>query len=386
MTQRPMQPHSADNNLTPNLAPVIVTPGDPAGIGAEIALAAFARGQRGFCLMEDPARLRRLALALGIDVEIAEISHPGEAVNQAGGTLKADSADGLPVLPVLPVDWQVQPVPGRPDASNAHGVITAIERAVKWAQTGDASAVTTNPIHKAVLIEAGFQYPGHTEFLGSLAPPRPGAPTMMLACDDLRVVPVTVHMALADVPGRLKTQDIIDKGMLLAAALSTHFGCPAPRIAVCGLNPHAGEDSQFGDEDARIIAPAVSALCTAGIAATGPHSADSLFHAAARKSYDGVLGMYHDQVLIPIKTLDFDGGVNVTLGLDFVRTSPDHGTAFDIAGGGTARPDSLIAAIRMALDLAGNSAKSQSLSLSQSPPLSVPLPLSPSSDASNSST
>ena len=238
------------------------------------------------------------------------------------------------------------------DTRNAPAVIDAIRAAAAFAQQGRASAIVTSPIHKSVLIEAGFEHPGHTEFLGSLAPERDGGPVMMLACDALRVVPLTVHIALRDVAGRLNSDDIVAKGRLLAEALHDFFGVDTPRIAVCGLNPHAGENGQFGDEDSRIIAPAISALQNDGIDAFGPLSADTLFHAEARKTYDAVLGMYHDQVLIPIKTLDFDGGVNVTLGLDFIRTSPDHGTALDIAGTGMARPDSMTSAIRLAANMA----------------------------------
>ena len=322
-------------------APVLVTPGEPAGIGAEITLKAFAAassdGTPSFCVMEDPLRLGKLADKLGLAIKIAAVETP-----EAATELPADT------LPVLPVEWNADIRAGAPDRQNAPIVIDAIRRAARLAQERRVSAITTNPIHKAVLIEAGFSHPGHTEFLGGLAPSRDGAPTMMLACDALRVVPVTVHIPLRDVPAALKPTDIIAKGRLLAAALRDHFGISDPRIAVCGLNPHAGETGQFGDEDERIIAPAVRAMQNDGIIAFGPLSADTLFHAEARKTYDAVMGMYHDQVLIPIKTLDFDGGVNVTLGLDFIRTSPDHGTALDIAGTGTARHDSLAAAIRLA--------------------------------------
>ena len=260
------------------------------------------------------------------------------------------------MLGVLPVNWAADPRPGMTDTRNAPAVIDAIRAAAAFAQQGRASAIVTSPIHKSVLIEAGFEHPGHTEFLGSLAPERDGGPVMMLACDALRVVPLTVHIALRDVAGMLNSADILAKGRLLAEALRDFFGVDNPRIAVCGLNPHAGENGQFGDEDSRIIAPAISALQNDGIDAFGPLSADTLFHAEARKTYDAVLGMYHDQVLIPIKTLDFDGGVNVTLGLDFIRTSPDHGTALDIAGTGMARPDSMTSAIRLAADMARHKA------------------------------
>ena len=326
-------------------APVIITPGEPAGIGAEITLKSFAGPLRDadlpVCLMEDPDRMSQLADQLGLDISITGISAPEDAMH-----LPADT------LGILPVTWAADPRPGMADTRNAPAVIDAIRAAAAFAQQGRASAIVTSPIHKSVLIEAGFEHPGHTEFLGSLAPERDGAPVMMLACDALRVVPLTVHIALRDVAGMLNSADILAKGRLLAEALRDFFGVDNPRIAVCGLNPHAGENGQFGDEDSRIIAPAISALQNDGIDAFGPLSADTLFHAEARKTYDAVLGMYHDQVLIPIKTLDFDGGVNVTLGLDFIRTSPDHGTALDIAGTGMARPDSMTSAIRLAANMA----------------------------------
>ena len=326
-------------------APVIITPGEPAGIGAEITLKSFAGPLRDadlpVCLMEDPVRMSQLADQLGLDISITGISAPEDAMH-----LPADT------LGILPVTWAADPRPGTTDTRNAPAVIDAIRAAAAFAQQGRASAIVTSPIHKAVLIEAGFEHPGHTEFLGSLAPERDGGPVMMLACDALRVVPLTVHIGLRDVAGMLNSADILAKGRLLAEALRDFFGVDNPRIAVCGLNPHAGENGQFGDEDSRIIAPAISALQKDGIDAFGPLSADTLFHAEARKTYDAVLGMYHDQVLIPIKTLDFDGGVNVTLGLDFIRTSPDHGTALDIAGTGMARPDSMTSAIRLAANMA----------------------------------
>ena len=326
-------------------APVIITPGEPAAIGAEITLKSFAGPLRDadlpVCLMEDPDRMSQLADQLGLDISITGISAPEDAMH-----LPADT------LGILPVTWAADPRPGITDTRNAPAVIDTIRAAAAFAQQGRASAIVTSPIHKAVLIEAGFEHPGHTEFLGSLAPERDGGPVMMLACDALRVVPVTVHIALRDVAGTLNSADIIAKGRLLADSLRDFFGVDNPRIAVCGLNPHAGENGQFGDEDSRIIAPAISTLQDDGINAFGPLSADTLFHAEARKTYDAVLGMYHDQVLIPIKTLDFDGGVNVTLGLDFIRTSPDHGTALDIAGTGMARPDSMTSAIRLAANMA----------------------------------
>ena len=332
----PLPPTSA------TAAPVILTPGDPAGIGAEITLKAHGAGEAGFAIIEDPQRLAALAERLNIATDLRVLDTPSEI----------DPADDR--LAVIPLTWATPPRAGIADSSNAPMIIESIRKAASWARDGSAAAMVTNPINKAVLKAAGFTHPGHTEFLATLSAPRAGAPTMMLACDALRVVPVTVHMALQDVPAALTGDDIVAKGMLLADSLKQDFSCADPRIAVCGLNPHAGEDGQFGDEDNRIIAPAVERLQSAGINAFGPVSADTLFHARARATYDGVLGMYHDQVLIPIKTIDFDGGVNVTLGLDFIRTSPDHGTAFDIAGTGRAEAGSLIAAIRMAQSMAMN--------------------------------
>ena len=318
------------------LQPVILTPGDPAGVGAEISLMAFAAGMRGFILMEDPDRLAGIASALDLSIEIKSLDAPEP--------LAHDHA----FLPVMPLQWAERPVAGKGDPRNAEVTIASIRKAATMAQDGTAAAIVTNPINKAILKDAGFSHPGHTEFLASLAPARPGAPLMMLAGESLRVVPATVHIALRDVPAALTTDGIVAKGRLLNEALQLYFGCGSPRIAVCGLNPHAGENGQFGDEDQRVIVPAVEALKDEGITAFGPLSADTLFHPEAREIYDAAIGMYHDQVLIPLKTIDFDGGVNVTLGLDFIRTSPDHGTAFDIAGTGKARPQSLMAAIRMA--------------------------------------
>ena len=322
-------------------APIVLTPGDPAGIGAEISLKAFAAGTRDFLLMEDPERMAALASKLDLDISI-------DVVDMAQGL----SSDGRTGLGIVPLSWPEPPVPGTADPRNSHIVIDAIRTATTWARNGQAAAIVTNPVNKAALKAAGFAHPGHTEFLASMSPARPGSPVMMLAGEGLRVVPATIHIPLRDVATQLTTDDLINKGRILGEALQRYFGCNPPRIAFCGLNPHAGENGQFGDEDQRIVAPAVDALCEDGIEATGPHSADTLFHPAARTSYDAVVGMYHDQVLIPLKTIDFDGGVNVTLGLDFIRTSPDHGTAFDIAGTGVAKPDSLMAAIRLARQMA----------------------------------
>jgi 4-hydroxythreonine-4-phosphate dehydrogenase len=252
---------------------------------------------------------------------------------------------------------KVKASPGKPDVANAAAVIEAIEIAAKACLAGEAAAMVTAPIHKAILMQAGFPHPGHTEFLGDLT----GAPraVMMLASEKLRVVPLTIHTPLAKVPGAITTDAIVETAEIILKALTRDFGVAAPRLAIAGLNPHAGEDGALGGEERQVIAPAVAALKSRGHRVTGPLSADTLFHDEARKSYDAVLTMYHDQGLIPIKTLSFWDGVNVTLGLPIVRTSPDHGTAFDIAGTGNADVRSMIAAIRMAAAMADARALSE---------------------------
>lgn len=327
-------------------APLAVTMGEPAGIGGEIALMAWLARDAlpPFFLIDDPSRLAGLAARLGWSIPIAPITAPAEAV--------AVFAEALPVL-AQPLANPVEP--SKPNPANAGAVIAAIRRAVELTQSGAASAIVTNPIHKAVLTEAGFAHPGHTEFLAELAGPGV-TPIMMLACPGLRVVPVTVHLSLHDAVARLTADAIVTAGVITAAGLQTLYGIARPTIAVAALNPHAGESGTMGREEIEIIAPAVAQLIAAGISATGPLPADTLFHAAARARHDAVLCMYHDQALIPLKTIDFAGGVNVTLGLPFIRTSPDHGTAFDIAGTGRADPASLIAAIRLAGELASTRA------------------------------
>jgi 4-hydroxythreonine-4-phosphate dehydrogenase len=256
-------------------------------------------------------------------------------------------------LPVLRHDFPALAVPGKPDPANAASVIAVISRAVALVQAGAASAVCTSPINKQALHEgAGFGFPGHTEYLAALA----GVPhvVMMLACPQLRVVPVTIHIALDQVPEAL-TADLLEQTLRIThAGLIRDFGIAAPRIAVAGLNPHAGEGGAMGGQETTLIAPVLAGLAGDGMQITGPWPADTLFHAAARARYDVAVCMYHDQALIPIKTLDFAGGVNVTLGLPFIRTSPDHGTAFDIAGRGVADASSLVAALRMAQDMAAS--------------------------------
>ncbi len=327
--------------------PLALTMGDPAGIGGEIALMAWQRRGEGlppFFVIDDPARLRRLAAQGGRDVPVAELAGP-EGAAAAFGT----------ALPVLPVGASVAATPGRPDPSHAAAVVAAIDRAVALVQAGRAGAVVTNPIHKAALYQAGFPDPGHTEYLARRAG-LATAPVMMLAIPGLRVVPVTIHVALAEAIRLLDTPRIVHAARVTAAALRDDFGIDRPRLALAGLNPHAGEGGHLGREDIEIVAPAVAALKGEGIAATGPLPPDTMFSAAARAGYDAAICMYHDQALIPLKALDFDRGVNATLGLPFVRTSPDHGTAFDIAGQFRASPESLIEALRMAAAMAAHRA------------------------------
>jgi len=319
--------------------------GEPAGIGGEIALKAWRRRGEGipaFAIIDDPARLEALARTLGLDVPVRAIAAASDAASVFATA-----------LPVLAQRLRAPVVPGRPSAATAPSVIAAIERAARLALAGEAAAIVTNPIQKKPLYDAGFAHPGHTEFLGALAELE-APPAMMLAAEELRVVPVTIHLPLAEVPKALSTAEIVRIGMIAAAALGRDFGIARPRLAVAGLNPHAGEAGALGTEDAAIVAPAVAQLRAAGIDATGPLAADTMFHAAARARYDAALCMYHDQALIPIKTLAFDRAVNVTLGLPFIRTSPDHGTALDIAGKGVASPDSLVAALKLAAAMAAH--------------------------------
>jgi 4-hydroxythreonine-4-phosphate dehydrogenase len=316
--------------------------GDPAGIGGEILLKAWTerRGLPSFFAIDDPARLRAEAKRAGLDVPLREIAGP-EAASEAFAA----------ALPVLPIPLPRAPVPGRGDPANADAVVRSIDRAVEFALRGEAAGVVTNPIHKETLYGAGFAFPGHTEKLEAMA--GTGVPAvMMLACPELRVVPATIHISLAEAIARIDRALILRTARVLAAALERDFAIARPRIAVAGLNPHAGEGGAMGREDIDIVAPAVAELVREGIDARGPLSADTLFHPAARRTYDAALCLYHDQALIPIKTIDFAGGVNVTLGLRIVRTSPDHGTAFDIAGQGRADPASLIAALRLAGEIA----------------------------------
>ncbi|WP_181177928.1 4-hydroxythreonine-4-phosphate dehydrogenase PdxA [Mesorhizobium sp. B2-3-15] len=326
--------------------------GDPSGIGPEIAIAAFlardAVGLPPFYLLADPAVVAARARHLGVLLPVEEVT-PVQAIEVFGHA-----------LPIVPLTARFIDSPGRPDPANAAGTVEAIDRAVAACLAGEAAAVVTCPIAKKPLYDAGFLFPGHTEYLAHLAARHSGVeamPVMMLAGPDLRTVPVTIHIALAEVPKVLSTELIVATARITAADLASRFGIARPRLAIAGLNPHAGEGGSMGTEDEHIVRPAVDILRAEGIDAFGPLPADTLFHARARAGYDAALCMYHDQALIPAKALAFDEAVNVTLGLPFIRTSPDHGTAFDIAGKGIARPDSLIAALKLARKLADTDAR-----------------------------
>ncbi len=317
------------------IAPIALSCGDPAGIGPEIAAKAWAelRGTCPFVYIGD-------ANHLPAGMPIQRITDFSEA-----------TAICAEALPVLHLDFPSANTPGQPVAANAPSVIDAIELGVSMVQSGRASALCTAPIHKKALMEgADFAYPGHTEFLAALAGQQ--RVVMMLASDQLRVVPATIHIPLSRVPAAL-TPDLLRETIeITAQGLRTQFGISKPRISVAGLNPHAGEGGKMGHEELDWIAPLIQALPQDDYTVTGPHPADTMFHAAARARYDAAVAMYHDQALIPIKTLDFDMGVNVTLGLPFIRTSPDHGTALDIAGKGIANPSSMIEALKLAQRMA----------------------------------
>jgi 4-hydroxythreonine-4-phosphate dehydrogenase len=327
--------------------PLALTLGEPAGIGPDLALAVWHRraefGVPPFYVAADPQFLGRRAARLGLNVPLSLVK-PEAAV-----------AAFRTALPVVALDVAASAEPGLPDASSAPAALASIRRAVADVMRGVAAAVVTNPVAKNVLYKSGFAEPGHTEFLAKLVQEATGEalrPVMLLWSPELAVVPVTIHLPLREIFKQLTTELIVETGRIVAHDLRTRFQLSRPRLAIAGLNPHAGEQGTLGDEDRAIVAPAVAQLATEGIEVRGPLPADSMFHEAARASYDVALCMYHDQALIPIKTLAFDHAVNATLGLPFVRTSPDHGTAFDIAGTGTADPASLIAALRLAARLA----------------------------------
>ena len=317
------------------VAPIALSCGEPAGIGPEIAVKAWEqlRDSCPFVWIGDPRHLPA-------GTPVAELSSPADAVTSSSTA-----------FPVLSTPFDGPASPGTPRPEHAIGVIQSIETAVQLVQSGQASAVCTAPIHKKALIDgANFAYPGHTEFLASLA--KRERVVMMLASDQLRVVPVTIHIALAEVPLQLTPSVLRETIEITARGLQNQFGISRPRIAIAGLNPHAGEGGAMGHEELDWINDLLQEMQNDAFVLTGPHPADTLFHSAARKRYDAAICMYHDQALIPIKTLDFDRGVNVTLGLPFIRTSPDHGTACDIAGQDMANPTSLIQALKMAQNMA----------------------------------
>lgn len=329
----------------PSSLPLAITMGEPAGIGGEIILKAWASHHDSlppFFIIDDLQRLQKIAAKLDIRTPVYAYDEQAD--------IQELFIKGLPVINTpLPSHQK----PGILNPANASAVIHSITKAVELTQTRKASGLVTNPIQKSALYGAGFSHPGHTEYLASLCDPYP-LPVMMLACDQLRVVPVTIHVSLKDALDALTTEMIVEKTRITAEALRMDFGIQNPHLAIAGLNPHAGEGGAMGTEEQRIIQPAIDILKNDGLTVSGPYPPDTLFSAQARTTYDAAICMYHDQALIPIKTLDFDGGVNVTLGLPFIRTSPDHGTALDIAGTGKASPRSLIAAIKMAADLSKN--------------------------------
>ena len=326
---------------------IALTMGEPAGIGGELSLKAWlerqTHGLHPFFAIDEPKRLTQLAERLGWTVPVSEIATPAEA------TKAFDTA-----LPVLPLALRGSTTPGHPDPRNAESVLESVRMAAEFAMMGEAAALVTNPVHKKTLYESKFEHPGHTEYLAELS--GVSRSVMMLACPVLRVVPVTAHIPLMEAMSSLSREEIVVVGRITARALREDFGIDHPRLMVAGLNPHAGEDGALGREEIEIIGPAVTDLKALGISATGPAPADTLFHDRARDGYDAAICMYHDQALIPLKTLDFHGGVNVTLGLPLVRTSPDHGTAFEIAGLGVANATSLIASLKMAAEIAARRA------------------------------
>jgi len=325
---------------------IALTMGDPAGVGPEITAGAW-RALRGtgpaFALVGDPELAADALTRAGLP--------PPQAIDSMADAAAAFDRG----LPVLPLTLETPATPGRPDPANAPAVIASIDEAVRLALAGEALAAVTNPVAKSALYEHGFAFPGHTEYLAHLAEradwPHARGPVMMLSGGGLRVALVTVHLPLAAVPGAVTRARIAQVARVTHEALARDFGVARPRLALAGLNPHAGEAGRLGDEEAETLNPAAAALRADGIDISDARPADTLFHAEARAGYDAAICMYHDQGLVPVKTLDFHGGVNATLGLPLVRTSPDHGTAFDIAGQGTARPDSLIAAIRLAAEM-----------------------------------
>ena len=319
------------------IKPALITPGDPSGIGPEIAIRAWSEGKRNVVLMGNIEHLSFVAGASGLDVNFTSYNPTKDVSDKT--------------CCVWELDWQVLPTAGQPEPKNAPVIIDAIEQAVKQVKKKQFSALVTNPIAKSALYEAGFEFPGHTEFMAALDSPN-SFPVMMLANQSLRVVPLTIHIPLSEVEETI-TADLFKKTIhVLETALRQHFTCPFPRIAIAGLNPHAGEDGHIGRFETDTLIPLIQAQEHSTASLLGPYSADSLFHAGKHASYDVVLCMYHDQALIPVKTIDFCRTVNITLGLSFIRTSPDHGTALDRAALFNSHPGSLISAIETAQQMA----------------------------------
>lgn len=324
-------------------APIAVTMGEPAGIGGEVVCLAWAHHAAELpplVLIDDPDRIGALANAIDCPVKVKTVASASDAI-----------ALWPEALPVLPQTLSAPVKPGTIDPANSPAVIASLDRGIALVESGEAAALVTNPIQKSALYAAGFRDPGHTEYLAKVT--KAGqAPVMMLAGPELRVVPVTIHTSLAEAARTLRTEDIVHSAVVTADALHRDFGIEKPRLAVSALNPHASENGAMGDEEGRVIEPAITEIRARGIDVFGPAAADTLFHAEARQRYDAVICMYHDQALIPLKTLDFHRSVNVTLGLPIIRTSPDHGTALDIAGTGRANPTSFIEAAKLAAHLA----------------------------------
>lgn len=324
--------------------PLVLTMGEPAGIGGEITIQAWrAREEHALPLFYAIDNVERLK-AIDPDLPIQEIQNPSEAIS-----VFPDA------LPVYPIDLAEEPILGTLNPKNGAAVLESIKRAVDFCMTGESKGMVTNPIHKAALYNVGFDYPGHTEFIAALCG-KNETPAMMLTAKDLRVVPLTIHIPIKKVSSTVTPTMLSTQIRIVNESLKRDYKIASPRIAVCGLNPHAGEGGKIGTEEQEFIEPTLRDLKAEGIDVRGPLPADTMFHEQARKNYDIAIGMYHDQVLVPVKTIDFYGGVNVTLGLSVVRTSPDHGTALDIAGRGVARAESLINAIKMAAQIAKNRA------------------------------
>ena len=330
--------------MRPESAPLAVSLGDPAGVGPELIAEVWSRREAlslpPFAVIGGAGALAAAATGRLITLPIAPITRLSDAAAKFGSALPVLGTEDAPYRPGTPADH------------GARLALASLERGAALALAGEAAALVTMPVAKAELAKIGFAYPGQTECVAAACGIAADNAVMMLAGPSLRAAPLTVHCALAEVPSLLSTGLIVRKGRIVAAALTRDFGIANPRLAVCGLNPHAGEKGRMGREDQAIIAPAIAALRAEGIDATGPHPADALFAPRARETFDAALAMYHDQALIPVKALDFDQGVNVTLGLPIVRTSPDHGTAFAIAGKGIADPGATIAALRMAAQCA----------------------------------